>query len=69
MEEKAEVQMDEMECVCGEILKSEVPGEVAAQYAEHMNREDHKASPAQWTEAQKRIEAGRERMKKQQQPT
>ncbi len=59
--------MDEMECVCGEVLRGEKgKGQLAAQYAEHMKRPDHQAKPEQWFEAQKRIEAGKERMKSRQ---
>ena len=59
--------MDQMECLCGEVFQGEKgKGELARQYGEHMKRPDHQASPAQWTEAQKRIEAGKERMKSRQ---
>jgi hypothetical protein len=59
-----EVEMDEMECVCGEVFRApKGKGLLAAQYAEHIKRPDHNASPAQWTEAQKRIEAAKERQK------
>jgi hypothetical protein len=63
----AGIQMDEMECVCGEVLRGEKgKGDLARQYAEHRKRPDHQCSPAQWTEAQKRIEAGKERAKSRQ---
>lgn len=65
--------MVEMECVCGEVLRAEQSakgkkelGNLAKQYQEHMMRPDHQISPAQWTEAQHRIELGKERVKKQQ---
>lgn len=49
------VVMDEMECLCGEVLRGE-KGKIAKQYLEHMARADHQASPAQWTEAYERIQ-------------
>lgn len=62
-----EIEMDEMTCLCGEILRGEKgKGEIAKQYDQHMMREDHKASPAQWGEAYRRIESAKERAKKQQ---
>ena len=61
------MEMDQMECVCGEILTGEKgKGELARQYAEHQLRPDHQITAAQWLEAQRRIEAGKERAKKQQ---
>lgn len=55
------MEMDEMECVCGEILKGEKgKGELAKQYAEHQLRPDHQISPAQWTEAANRIARNKE---------
>jgi hypothetical protein len=62
----------EMECICGEVLRGEQSekgqkelGNLAKQYQEHMNRPDHKSSPAQWATAYERIVAGKERAKKQ----
>jgi hypothetical protein len=56
--------MDEMECICGEkLVGKKGAGELHGQYQEHMKREDHQSSPAQWTEAQKRIELAKERAK------
>lgn len=59
--------MDSMTCLCGEVL-SGVRGEggLAKQYQEHMKREDHKASPAQWATAHERIEANKEKAKSRQ---
>ena len=58
------MEMDEMECVCGEVLRGEKgKGELWKQYQEHLSRPDHNPSPAAWAEAYKRIEAGKERMK------
>ena len=56
----------EMKCLCGEILRSEEEGGLAKQYQEHMKREDHKASPAQWATAHERIEANKEKAKSRQ---
>jgi hypothetical protein len=39
---------------------------LAKQYQEHMQREDHKASPAQWATAHERIEANKEKAKSRQ---
>jgi len=58
------MEMDEMTCVCGEVLRGEKgKGELARQYQEHMLREDHKSSPAQWATAYEKIQAGKERAK------
>lgn len=63
---------DQMECICGEVLKGEqiTPeerkagkkelGNLYRQYQQHMLREDHQSSPAQWAEASKRIEKAKE---------
>lgn len=75
-----ELEMGEMTCVCGEVLRApkekpwrrwenpEPPegprGQLAALYAEHMKREDHKVSGEEWLEAGRRIEAGKESAKK-----
>jgi len=68
------MRMDEMECVCGEILRAEQSdkgekelGGLMKLFREHMAREDHKPKAEQWVEAYQRIEAGRERSKSQQQ--
>jgi hypothetical protein len=45
-----------MTCVCGK------PVTVDELY-QHLMRDDHRSSPAQWGEAYKRIEAGREKAK------
>ena len=62
----------EWECKCGETLKGKsdqdgkyILGSVAKEYQKHMNRPDHKSSPAQWATAYERIVAGKERAKKQ----
>lgn len=57
-----------LECVCGEVLKAGAvkpgePSELERKFREHLAREDHQDSPAQWAEAYKRIEAGREKAK------
>jgi len=68
--------MDEMECVCGEILRGEQIsaeeraagkkelGNLWRQFREHMARPDHQPRAEQWLEAGKRIEVARERAKK-----
>jgi len=46
------MEMDQMECVCGEILIGEKgKGELARQYAEHQLRPDHQITAGQWLEA------------------
>ena len=63
----------EMTCVCGEVLKGKksslgdyLVGSVAEEYAEHMKREDHKASPSQWATAHEKIAEQKERAKSRQ---
>lgn len=65
------MRMDEMECICGEVLRAEQSdegekelGNLAKLYAEHMSRPDHKANPAQWLEAYKKIEGWKEKAKR-----
>ena len=55
---------NQMECVCGEVLKSEVRDGLWGEYQKHLLRADHKCSPNQWTEAAIRIEKAKERAKK-----
>ena len=58
--------MDEMTCVCGEVLRGEKgKGQLYEQYTKHLSKPDHNPSPAAWAEAYKKIEAGKERQKKQ----
>jgi hypothetical protein len=72
LEEGMERVIDEMVCVCGETLRgkldengSTVKGSLAEEYEQHLRREDHRISPAQWATAYEKIAEGRERMKKQ----
>lgn len=59
------MEMDQMECICGEILKGEKgKSQLAEQYKEHMLRSDHKVNPEQWTEAAIRIDKAKETAKK-----
>jgi hypothetical protein len=56
--------MFQMECPigCGEKLESEEKSGILKVYDRHV-ASNHQASPAQWTEAHKRIEAAKERVK------
>jgi hypothetical protein len=48
---------------CGKVLESEDKDGILKVYDKHV-AEKHQASPAQWLEAHRRIEAGKERAKK-----
>ena len=48
--------------MCGETLEAEERDHLLRVYDRHVY-ENHKASPAQWSEAHSRIEAGKERVK------
>jgi len=48
--------------MCGETLEAEERDHLLNVYDRHVF-ENHQASPAQWTEAYNRIEAGKERVK------
>jgi hypothetical protein len=66
------VRHDEMECVCGEVLRTEEQseqgqaetGKLWEQYQEHMARPDHRPSGIQWLEAGRRIAEAREKAKR-----
>lgn len=67
---------DQMECVCGEILKGEQIspeeraagkkelGNLARQFQEHMMRPDHQPNPGQWATAHERVQEAKEKAKK-----
>lgn len=64
------MRTDEMVCICGETLRAEQSdkgekelGNLAKQYQQHMSRPDHQASPAKWFEANKKMDAAKERAK------
>lgn len=50
--------------MCGVTLEAENKDHLLRVYDRHVH-EEHQSSPAQWTEAHARIEAGKERTKKQ----
>lgn len=59
------VEMDQMECVCGEVLRGERgKGQLWSQYQEHLSRLDHQIRPGQWMKAHELIEKGKEKAKK-----
>ena len=57
--------MFQMECPtgCGVMLESAEKDGILRVYDRHIH-EKHQASPAQWTEASEKIQAGKERAKK-----
>jgi hypothetical protein len=58
------MELDEMECLCGEILRGEKgKGQLFDQYQNHMLREDHKPKSEAWSEAADRIDKAKERAK------
>ena len=63
-QQKAESYKNEMICLCGETLKTNVRGGLWDQYQQHMKREDHKATGEQWTEAANRMAKWKESAKK-----
>lgn len=52
-----------VECQCGELISGETGEEVYRKYHEHLAREDHQPSPAQWHEAYDRIQEAKEAVK------
>lgn len=53
--------MAEMECVCGELLKSDEPGGLYKLWEEHKRRDDHRPTPAQWATAYEIDQKNREK--------
>jgi hypothetical protein len=65
--------VDEMVCLCGEVLRGKldsegrtIKGSLAAEYESHMIGPDHKASPGQWARAHDKMVEGREKAKSRQ---